>query len=832
LDEIDSPLMLVVAPAGAGKTSLVAGWAEESSVPTAWLSLDESDRDGVQFWTDVVAALDAVAPGACTRAPAALRGPNADVEAIDELLAELPAEFHDPSVLVIDDFHIVDQDEFVVASVAHFIAGLPPWLQIVLTSRRHPSLPIDRMRSRGQLDEIGFTELRFSNDEASELMHHLAPTLTDDHIEAAVARADGWAASLQLAALAARAAAARALPERTDLVDDVLIHDYVFHEVLATEGPDLREVLAAVSVVPRVNAALAEALTDRDDAGELLGLAEQRGLFVTRRGTSGWFELHALVRRALLADVSARSPARAAELHVLAAQWFDSAGEFVMAIEQLLLAQRPRDALRLLAAKHGYLYDRGLEATVRRAIDAIPLEVGASDLDAMIDYAWCHLFVDRRLFIDLVGKLTARMERSAPDARVRGQVAYLQSVAALWSGRFAEVGPLARRCVAELGDSCWDDHLGRHAWNNVARGIVLAERWDDAAREVEDLELVVTRSAERRIAFEGVRALGHALAGRPLDAIRVAAGVRRAAEVSDITALRAELALAEGLAHSELGDRSRAMAQLGVLAAGPSGPMLYCQVLAAIGLVQYHLDGGELQSAEAAFREVAERMEVDSFGSEARDWLSRTGTRLALARNDPAGAREWAEQVNDPFWGPIGSARVHLALADRTEALAMLDQAEPRCVRHQVVWHLLQARSVCDRDAAVKDAAAAVELATAHGLMETVAAEGEEVIELIERAAWEAPPAWLDRLRRAVAAEASPIAELDRVALVEPLTSRERAVLRFLPSRLTIPEIAAELYLSHNTLKFHLRTIYRKLDVNSRAEAVEAARRLMTARTP
>jgi LuxR family maltose regulon positive regulatory protein len=131
----------------------------------------------------------------------------------------------------------------------------------------------------------------------------------------------------------------------------------------------------------------------------------------------------------------------------------------------------------------------------------------------------------------------------------------------------------------------------------------------------------------------------------------------------------------------------------------------------------------------------------------------------------------------------------------------------------------------------VKDAAAAGELATAHGLMQTVAAEGEEIIELIERAAWEATPAWLDRLRRA-AAEATVVSELDRVTLVEPLTSRERAVLRFLPSRLTIPEIAAELYVSHNTIKGHLRTIYRKLDVNSRAEAVDAARRLTMARTP
>jgi LuxR family transcriptional regulator, maltose regulon positive regulatory protein len=224
-------------------------------------------------------------------------------------------------------------------------------------------------------------------------------------------------------------------------------------------------------------------------------------------------------------------------------------------------------------------------------------------------------------------------------------------------------------------------------------------------------------------------------------------------------------------------------------------------------------------------------IEVESFGPGGRDWLSRVGTRLALASNDPAAAKRWAEQVNDPFWGPISRARVHLALADRTEALGMLDRAEPRCVRHHVVRHLLQAQAVTDREAAVRHASAAVELANAYGLMQTVASEGEQAIELVERAAGYAPPEWLDRLRRAVV-EAAPIAGLDRVTLIEPLTSRERAVLQFLPSRLTIPEIAAELYVSHNTLKFHLRTIYRKLAVNSRAEAVEAARKLTTVRTP
>ena len=125
----------------------------------------------------------------------------------------------------------------------------------------------------------------------------------------------------------------------------------------------------------------------------------------------------------------------------------------------------------------------------------------------------------------------------------------------------------------------------------------------------------------------------------------------------------------------------------------------------------------------------------------------------------------------------------------------------------------------------MRHATAAVELASEYGLMQTVASEGEEAVELVERAAWHAPPEWLERVRRAVA-ETSPISGLDRVTLVEPLSAREKAVLQFLPSRLTIPEIASELYVSHNTLKFHLRTIYRKLAVNSRAEAVDAARKL------
>ena len=121
----------------------------------------------------------------------------------------------------------------------------------------------------------------------------------------------------------------------------------------------------------------------------------------------------------------------------------------------------------------------------------------------------------------------------------------------------------------------------------------MSERWDDASDEVRQAEVALSRDPERRLAFEGTRALGEALAGRPLDALRVAAGVRRAAQVADMTIMRAELAVAEALAHRELGDRSRAVAELTALADAPAETMLFCRILAMCELAQAHLDDGD-----------------------------------------------------------------------------------------------------------------------------------------------------------------------------------------------------------------------------------------------
>ena len=181
------------------------------------------------------------------------------------------------------------------------------------------------------------------------------------------------------------------------------------------------EALFDLSVVERANSSLAVALTGRPDAGDVLLRAEARGLFVSRIGPEGWFAMHSLVRTVLMDELARRSPARLAQQQRRAASWFEDAGEVPLALDYLIAAGEPRRALRLLAAEHANLYDTGRETTTLRTIAAIPTSTAAADLPSMIEFAWCHLLVSRRRFLEIVEQATwwassVRAGRRTPGA--------------------------------------------------------------------------------------------------------------------------------------------------------------------------------------------------------------------------------------------------------------------------------------------------------------------------------------------------------------------------------------------------------------------------------
>jgi LuxR family transcriptional regulator, maltose regulon positive regulatory protein len=831
LDElVQAPLTLVVAPAGSGKTTLLSAWAAELAVPCCWLTVDERDGDPAQLWLGIMGALESVVPGCSERAGQLVRHREDILAWVDQLVTDLTSLLAATTVLVIDDLHLVDDGETVIGSLNYFLKELPASLHVVLASRRTPMLPLDRLRAQGHLREVHFSELRFSPAESAEMLTQLAPSMPEDQVTAICALAGGWAAGLQLAALAARAARATEEPQLPSVGADMLIQDYVWNEVLARENADLVTVLQDISVVERVDRALGLALSGRPDVGDLLLEAEGRGLFVNRLGTDGWFEVHALVRNALLGRLATTSPEKLRLQHSVAAECYEAADEAILAIYHRQRAGDWRDVLRLLASNHRDIYETGRGATLRRTLDALPIEIATADLEALIEYAWCHLYVDRHRFRELIDQITWSVERWGADETHRSRVGVLQSIAATIGGEWAKGGELARQALEAMGPSWWRDPFGLFGWNMLARHIALVEAWDDNADDIRQAQLALVRDPRGHVALEGTRALGHALAGRPVDALRVAAGVRGIAEKENVAMLGQELRTAEALSHRDLGDSGRAKVELEAIAHETGEPLLYCCVLARLGLTEASLDDHDVAQAARWFSDAEGIIENESFGIDGRQWLARVGTRLALAVGDLSSAASWASQLSDAFWAAASAARIHLARADRDAASVALEAAYPRCPRHEVVLALLRSQTADDRDESLKRAAAALECAAANGLLQTVASEGHDLAGLLEGVAWRVPQAWMDRLRSTTAGRG----DLPRPGHLDdwsktdrdPLTDRERDVLRFLPSRLTIAEIAEELYISVNTLKFHLKVIYRKLGVRSRGEAAEAARRM------
>ena len=731
----------------------------------------------------------------------------------------------DDVVVVVDDVHVVD-DAVVSTQLSMLIQHAPPWLHLVLVSRTDLNLPIDRWRGQGRLLEVRFPELRFSVDEACDMMARLVPDLAEDAVKDVAMRSDGWAAGVQLSALAARASFAQPDVCPPVVESHVLIEDYVRHEVLKMAEPDVLDVLLQISVVERVNASLALALTDRSDAVDVLCRAEAGGLFVARVGTGdGWFRIHPLVRMILLDELTRRS--RQVEQHRRAARWLEDADETSDALDQWLLAGEPPEALRLLATNTARLYDLGRESVIRRVIAAIPHAATSVEVPALLSFAFSHVLVDRRIMVQVVEEATWWAERSPIDDATRARLMMMQAMVASVLGDWRRTGPIARDAIAMLDRSGRDDPFGKFAWNAVARGVALLERWSDESADVRDAMLATSRDPERGLSLEGIRAVGEALAGRPVDAIRVAAGVRHAAAAMSI--LHSEVAIAEAIAGRELGDRASSTLDLQVIVDTPSEAAMYCRVLAALELVAVHVEDGDHVGATGWLVRARELVAHDKIGVDMRNWFARAETLAALVSGADDDAWTAAASIDDQFWGPVSRARVLLGRNEPAAASDALIGAEPRCVRHEVILGLLRARSDADSADALTLAVDALTLASSNLMLQTVASECGDSMELVERVAWCVPGPWMDRLRRAATHDWGPPAT-DDAHHIDQLTQRERDVLRFLPSRLTLREIAGELFVSVNTLKFHLRVIYRKLGVNSREEAAALARSMTSVR--
>jgi LuxR family maltose regulon positive regulatory protein len=376
LDEgISAKLVLLVAPAGWGKTALLCDWySAREAEHTAWLSVDHGDNDPVSFWAHLIAAVNTVCPGIGAAALEALATPG--VQTVDAVLSPVVNDFASmpgPVTLVLDDYHLISNQE-IQESMAFLVEHLPPALGLVLASRSDPALPLARLRARGRMTEIRADELRFSEAETTQLLNGTAGvTLPPDAVHTLHHRTEGWAAGLYLAGLSLRGRDDADLQVRAFHGDDRKIVDYLAAEVLDGLPSELRSLLLRTSVLDRLSGPLCDAVTGAGGSQRLLEEIERSQLFLVPLDSARhWYRYHTLFAELLRHELEVADPGLAPLLHRRASMWHRQHGSIADAIVHAIAASDLADARELIVSNWTAQVHLGLIGTVEAWLDRLP----------------------------------------------------------------------------------------------------------------------------------------------------------------------------------------------------------------------------------------------------------------------------------------------------------------------------------------------------------------------------------------------------------------------------------------------------------------------------
>jgi LuxR family maltose regulon positive regulatory protein len=860
LDVLDTgvrgPLTLVAAPAGAGKSALLSSWIAEGRAPgpVAWLSLDADDADRRRFWRAVLQALARATGDDAVAALAVSPREPMRTELVLPALVDALAGRRRPVVLVLDDFHEVV--EAVHEDLERLARFPPPALRLVVLTRADPPIGLSRLRLDDSLTEVRAADLAFTLDEADALFAALDIALPSEDLATLWRRTEGWAAALRLAA-----ASLQEHPEPRDFIDhfagtDATISDYLVSEVLARQPPDLHDFLLRTSIVEKLSVDLADALTGTSDAHAMLGRLEHGGVLTTPLDEHGtWHRYHPLFAELLRAELRAQRPEEVPQLHRRAATWLAAHGDDAAALRHAATAGAWDLAADLTTARWFWMMIEGEMGTLRPILETMPSELvdaspelalafggallargdprGAQPYLERAEDGEARVPADRRTQFAAsraaIGLYEGRV-RGEPIAALRAARALLDRDAVLESDALA---PAVRSFVlGQLGIvELWTGdlesataHLERaHAgaleadndWTALAAlahlGVARAfcGELGRALRHADDAVALAERRGWARTEPAGaaycVQAAVAIQRGRRDDAARLVSRASDALHDTRDRPLRAVHALNRAYLLSDEGDSEAA---LGVLHAAreevgdwPLLAPLDGQLLALEALLRTAV--GE----RAAGRALLERAEKEAARSVA---VANAIARLRLLEGEPGAARDaLAPHLTDGESPPVAATPVSM----RAEAW-LLDA--------------LALDALAEHDDAARSLERSLDLAEPAGLRRLLLEHGNLVRPLLHRHVRQgtAHPAIvgeaLDSIERRGAVRASPVA----VLLGEPLSEREQAILRYLPTMMSNQEIASELFVSVNTVKTHLKAIYRKLDASGRREAVRRGREL------
>jgi LuxR family maltose regulon positive regulatory protein len=848
---VDRPLVVISAPAGWGKTTLVASWAQQVGRPVGWISLDEGDNDLARFWSHLIAALQQIRQGVGEAALLWFHTQEAPpVEARLTLLVNDLALAGEPFVLTMDDVHCI-RSPVVHDSLAFFVEHLPPNVHLIMTSRSDLPLPLSRWRASRRLVEIDSQDLRFATAESAEFLEKvMGLDLTLEQVTALVDHTEGWVAGLQLAALALQRMPSQQGSENFDQFIGSLgggssyIFEYLCEEVLARQEPEIQEFLLKTSVLERLSGELCEAVTEVGDSQRILELLEHNKLFIVSLDLERhWYRYHHLFRDFLYSQLTRTWPDVVIDLHRRAAQWYSASRLPHEAVPHALVAKDYELAGRIIMEYANDLWRREEMGTLRTWLEALPGELRERYPDLCLFHAWSLFFT---LGLDEMGSLVTRakelLDNGEPalgdfsTGELRGILAVIQASIRAFQKNYDATFEFSQVALAQLPPEQED-------WRYAAlvpAGLAYHFR-NDTASAVRAFEEAVTLKRGTGNRFGGAFAMSwlarlYMIQGR----------LHRAKEVYEEA-----IVLATGKVGKPLPIGAWAMAGLGEISYQwddlelaekyfNDSLELSTQITPAtappyIPLARLAHARGDLHSAEAFFSQ-AVRLAESAGPPFYKEQVGLCRAWVALQQGDLATLEQWIPERGLELAQPspqreaehVMAVRILIALQDYPGAIELSERLlgiAGAAGRDEVVIELLILQSLALQgqnrlDTALAALERSITLASQEGHVRLFVDEGEAVLRLLRLiVARFGATDYSARLLGAFTRKSETL---------NALNEREMEILRLLATGMSNKEIGETLFITVGTVKWHTNHIYRKLEVKNRGQAVAKAREILS----
>jgi LuxR family maltose regulon positive regulatory protein len=840
------PLTVVRAGAGWGKTVLVSAWAQTRTAPVAWLSLDGYDNDPQTFWAYVVAALRCAGSLTADNPLAEMGSVPRDERERRLRIASGLSHLPDRTVLVIDDFQVID-DRAVLDEVNALLRHPPPSLRLILISRTEPALALHRLRAAEAVGDIRADDLAFTADEAAALVGGHGLTLSPGDVSTMLERTDGWPAGIRLAVgFLSGGGGSRSIADFTGDVRGV--DAYLTDEVLAGRPPRQRRFLLVTSVCEQMCADLVNAITDHSDGQQALEDLELDNDFVMRLGPKPvWFRYHHLLHDVLRHRLHLERPAAVPGLHRRAARWYAGHNLLIEALDHAVRGEDWAYVGRLVTGHAAPLIVSAQRAALVTVLRRIPRERLAAGPELMVCDALLLFHAgDYDAIPARVTRIRELVRDRPPAARdpIEVLLLALQVAADRAVGDMPAVLAVETEQLALLARSPFHDGAAAARYRAIAlnsRGVarLWTGRVESAAHELRE-----SCEAARAVGVElaQINAVGHlalleVMHGSVRAAAELAGSARELAErrawCYTVQAVAAHFA--QALVHLERMDVLAAEEAFRHGVRAHDSEPEAAQRLVLLGVqARIALARGRPHQAHSALVQARRDRNARTCVPALDQWLALLAAEADLAAGLPERVEQsYAGAPAGAVSGPahrVHAARAALARHDLRRAEELLTAGPPApgtiaTVEAGIVGALVaDARGHTTR--AVDLLTEAVRLAAHEGIRRPFAAlSGSRLSALAERLVLLAPDDAtlaadvIDDLRGAGRRTAG-------TAAAASLSERESEVVRYLPTMLTAAQIATELGVSVNTVKAHMRAIYRKLQAERRSEAVTRARDL------